>query len=61
MDAAVKRVVVSDYNDGFCVDVFFNDGRKQKTFDFNQEDTREGMKALFETLGIKNVYYQEVY
>ena len=60
MKTAVKKVIVSDYSDGFCIDVFFNDGRKQETFNFNQEDNRLAMKNMFILLGVENVHYQEV-
>ena len=60
MDSDVKKVIVSDYSDGFSIDVFFSNGRKQETFNFNQEDTRLAMKNVFKMLGVKDVRYQEV-
>ena len=60
MDSAVKKVIISDYSDGFSIDVFFNNGKKQETFSFDQEDTRLAMKNMFTMLGVKDVRYQEV-
>lgn len=57
----VKKVIISDYSDGFCVDLFFTDGRESLSYNFNQEDNRSEMKKLFKALGIKEVRYQEVY
>lgn len=56
----VKKIIVSDYYDGFSVDLFLQGDKTPITFYFDQEDTREKMKELFETLGVKNVIYQEV-
>lgn len=60
MDSAVKKVIVSDFYDGFSIDIFFNDGRKKETFSFDQEDNRLAMKSMFKLLGVKEVRYQEV-
>ena len=58
----VKKVIVSDYSDGFAVDVFFKDGeRKIETFTFDHAETHAGLKHLFSALGVKDVVYQEVY
>jgi len=60
--ADVKKVIVSDYSDGFAVDVFFKDGEKKiETFTFDHEETHLGLKGLFQALGVKDVVYQEVY
>jgi len=60
--ADVKKVIVSDYSDGFAVDVFFKDGEKKiETFTFDHHDTHLGLKNLFQVMGVKDVVYQEVY
>lgn len=60
MGSTVKKIIVSDYNDGFSIDVFFKDGKKKETFDFNQEDTRLAMTDMFKAIGVENVHYQVV-
>lgn len=57
----VKKVIISDYSDGFAIDVFFAGEKKSESYNFNQEDNRSEMKKLFKALGIKEVRYQEVY
>lgn len=57
---SVKKVIVSEYSDGFSVDVFLEDGTRE-AFSFDQEDNKQAMVALFKMIGVKEVRYQEVY
>jgi hypothetical protein len=56
----IKKVIVSDYSDGFAVDLFFKDGRQIETFTFDHNEPHENLKNLFKAIGIKEVVYQEV-
>lgn len=58
--SAVKKVIISDFYDGFSIDIFLDDGTHEE-FTINQEDTKEGLIEVFKMLGIKEVRYQEVY
>jgi len=57
----VKKVIISDYADGFCLDVFFNGDRKSESFNFDHAETRVALTEVFKALGVKDVHYQEVY
>ena len=56
----IKKVIISDYYDGFSIDLYFKEGGRHETFSFNQEDDRTALKEMFEMMGVAKVIHQEV-
>lgn len=53
------KVVICDLYDGFDI-VIYEDDEMIQRWNFDQEDTRESMVAVFQTLGIE-AEYEESY
>lgn len=52
------EVIIEDMYDAFSITV--KNGDEEKSFYFDQEDSREELKSLFTFLGFKNVKYEVV-
>jgi hypothetical protein len=53
------KVVICDLYDGFDIVIYDGDEMAQR-WNFDQEDTREGLVAVFQALGIE-AEYEESY
>jgi hypothetical protein len=54
-----SKIFIEDESDGFAI--IIEQSGERKRFRFNQEDTREALVNVFQTLGFGNVTYTEVY
>ncbi len=54
------KVLILDLYDGFEIVILDDNGAEVKRFPFDQEDTRETLPEVFNTLGIE-ASYEECY